>query len=261
MPSTTKVRDVLWRVSVLLNDSDPQFNLHTENELVALLEDAELAISTYAPSVVSRIDAIRFPAGSHQHIESIAAVDCKPSIGPAPSADVRGLQLLDVLCNMGTDGLQEGKSVRNVRRDVLDRLNAGWRRLTGDEVSEFIYDPLSSKHLFLVPGLKAPAWLLLNYVAMPTPIVNTGTLEAPRYAHIGGADDVVSVSDECREALVNYIAARVHMKEEQAAEVGKAQMFTNAFLAWLNAKVQSLTGTNPNLKALPLAPEPLARAK
>ena len=50
------------------------------------------------------------------------------------------------------------------------------------------------------------------------------------------------------------------MKDAEWADGNKATYFANLFLGSLNAKVQVLTGTNPNLKRLPMAPEPIGAA-
>ena len=71
----------------------------------------------------------------------------------------------------------------------------------------------------------------------------------------------ISVNDEHIDDLVNYVVARAYMNNANfAGNDNKAAQFVAQFTSSLNAKVIALTGNNPNLQRLPLAPEPIAAA-
>jgi hypothetical protein len=71
---------------------------------------------------------------------------------------------------------------------------------------------------------------------------------------------LIQVRDEFIDDLVNYVVARANMKDAEWADANKAQFFQSMFLGSLNAKVAAITGSNPNLKRLPFAPEPIGAA-
>ena len=72
MASTVLVRDLIRRVSVLLQDTAPQFERWPEQELVDWLNDAQVAITKFLPAACARVDAIRLKPGTRQSIETIA---------------------------------------------------------------------------------------------------------------------------------------------------------------------------------------------
>lgn len=263
MAGTILVKDAMWRISGLLQDVSPQFTRWPELELVNWLNDAHLAITKFLPAASSRVDAIKLKPGTRQSIETILAADCKPGDGSSPSAAIIGTQVLDVIRNMGVDGLSAGNSIRLVEREVLDSQKPGWHGITGTAVSQFMFDPRMPRYFYVTPGVPAsPAvWAELAYTAQPIPIPNTGTPGSELYLVSGSNTTKISVADEHIDDLVNYVCARAYMKNAQfAGNDNKAGQFVAQFTSSLNAKVVALTGNNPNLQRLPLAPEPLAQA-
>lgn len=265
MPGTVLVREVLWRVSSILHDTNPQFLRFPEAELVQWLDDAHLAITSLLPAACSRIDAIKLRPGTRQSIELIAAADCKPGDGSTPTAPVRGTQVLDVIRNMGANGATPGRSIRLIAdgREVLDAQNPDWHSQTGERVGQWMFDPRTPRHFYVSPGAPSTGavWAEVAYVAEPQKIPAGGAVGAPVHHYSGSSTAVIQVRDEHLADLVNYVCARALMKNAQfAGNDQKAALFTGMFTGSLNAKVVALTGNNPNLQRLPLAPQPLAAA-
>lgn len=261
MASTALVKDVLWRATVLLQDSSPQFVHWEERELVAHLNDAQAAITKYLPSACSRLDSVRLQVGTRQSIDTIIAADCKPGDGSTPAAPIQGVMLLDVVRNMGVSGTAPGRAIRLVEREALDEGAPDWHTETGVRVSGYTYDPRGLKYFYVTPGLSARAWVELLYAAMPVKVPAGGAPGAEVYLFSGGSTATISIGDENVDDLVNYVVARANMKDSEWAESAKAAQFSGLFLASLNARVTALTGNNPGLTLLPFAMEPLARAK
>lgn len=264
MAGTITVREVLRQASVLLQDSDPQFTRHIETELVDWLNDAQRAIYKFLPAACSRIDAIKLVPGTLQSISAIPAASCKPGDGSVLDQPVIGAVLLDVICNMGSDGLTQGRSIRPITdgRETLDALNRDWQKERGSVLKSFLYDPRTPRYFHVTPGVAdmTDVWVRLAYVAMPLPIANTGTPAVPVY-HTAGADTTkISVHDEHSDDLVNYICARALMKNAQYASSTNAAGFAAMFTGSINAKAQAIMGYNPNLKHLPFAPSPIGAA-
>ncbi|WP_035789229.1 phage adaptor protein [Janthinobacterium sp. CG3] len=255
MPST-KVKEVLYRVSTQLQDIAPQFTRWHERELVTWLNDGQRAIAKFLPASCTRIDALKLKPGTKQSIELIAPADVKPGDG-SPAAAVYGNFLNDVVRNMGVDGLTAGRAVRVVSREVLDSQNPDWHTIVGTgRVDQFVFDPRSPKVFYVTPAIgAAPAvWIEVSYLANPVDIPSTGTVAAPLYGADSASATVISVDDKYVDDLANYILARAYMKDADfASSQPNAVAYSSMFTSSLNAQVQALTGNNPNLTALPFA--------
>lgn len=264
MAATTLVRDLLWRVSDLLQDVAPQFNRWPEAELVRWLNDAQLAITKFLPAACSRIDTIKLKPGTRQSIEVILAADCIPGDGSTPVTPVYGVQLLDVIRNMGPDGITPGHAIpQPVDRRILDTQRTGWHTVEGAKVNQITYDPRTPRHFYTQPAVpNTRYWVEIAYIAQPALIPNTGTPGAELYAYEGSSTARISIGDEHVDDLTNYVCARAYMKNaEFAGNDNKAMQFSALFTGSLNAKVAAITGNNPNLQRLPLAIEPIGAAK
>lgn len=263
MAGSILVRDAIARISNLLQDASPQFTRWSEREIVDWLNDAQLAISKFLPSSASRVDSIKLRQGTLQSIEVIAAADCLPGDGSAPPPTIRGLQVLDVLCNMGAAGTTPGRAIRLVSdgREALDTQIPDWHASTGSTVLNFFFDLKTPRHFHVYPGVTGSVWARVSYAAQPQIIVSDADAGFERYASDGFDDTTLSVGDEHLDDLVNYACARARMKNSQfGSNSADAQAFTTMFLNSLNGLVFARTGNNPNLKRLPFAPEPVGRA-
>lgn len=264
MPGTILVREALRRVSTLLQDISPQWVNYPEQQAVDALNDAHLAIAKFLPSACSRIDSVKLAPGTLQSIETIQAANCKPGDGSVPSQPIYGVQVLGLRNNMGADGLTPGKVIRMVSMKDLDSEDPDWHLASRakTEVRVFMFDPVTPMYFEVSPPVHAstPVWVRLAYNAQPLKIPNTGTPGSELYSADGASTETIKIRDEFIEDLVNYVVARANMKDAEWADGNKAVAFANMFLGSLNAKVTALTGTNPNLKRLPFAPEPVGAA-
>lgn len=261
---TVLVREVLRRASVLLTDAAPQFHRHGQNEMVDWLNDAQVAVAKFLPAACSRIDAVRLQPGTRQYIGSIPAADCKPGDGSVPAVPVIGTALLDIIRNMGANGATPGRPVRVVDRKTLDASSNGWHTEAAEVIKAFVYDPATPRHFYVSPGVPAGSnvWVELSYTAQPLRIpAGTGGAGAESYRADGDSIVTITIADEFIDDLVNYIVARANMKPVEWADAAKAVAFTSLFTGSLNAKVEALTGHNPNLKFLPFAMAPIGAAK
>lgn len=251
MASTILVKDVLWRVCVLLQDTVPQFQRWPEIELVNWLNDAQDAIAKFLPAECSRLDAVKLSAGTCQSIDTILAANCKPSFGSAPSTPVYGNKFLAPLRNMGADGLSPGRAVRMVDRDVLDSQDPDWHTRTGTRIDSVMFDELTPRTFWVSPGAGANTWLQITYMAQPTRIPAGGAPAAELYKFDGVSTATISISDANMDELVDYVVARANMKDTNYASDSKQQFHSNRFLGSINARVTIATGVNPNLRLLP----------
>jgi hypothetical protein len=262
MASTIKVKEILHRVSVALNDISPQFDGWTERELVEWLNDGQMAITKFLPSACSRLDAIRLLPGTRQSIEAIQASYCKPGDGSTPSSTIYGKQFLFATRNMGADGATAGRAVRVGDRRRKDVQSPLWHTITSSEVLQYFFDPQTPRYFYVSPAVPASpqVWIEVAYTAQPIQIPNTGTPGAELYKWDGSSTTVISIDDEHVDDLTNYVLARARMKDMAENKPGEASAYTALFTASINAKAAALTGHNPNLKRLPMVAEPAAAA-
>lgn len=254
MASTILVRDLLWRVSVMLQDIVPQFQQWPERELVHWINDGQVAITKFLPSACSRMDAIKLVAGTKQSIQAIAAASCLPGDGSIPSATIYGTQLLSIIRNMGVDGATPGKAITCVDREILDTNDDAWHTRTGATIRSFIYDINNPRYFYVTPGVPVGTvvWVDAGFTAQPIAIPNTAVAGAEAYQNSGSSSQTITIADEYLDDLVNYVCARANLKDAKYAEPMKADLFSKAFIGSLNAKVTALKGMNPNIQHLPM---------
>jgi len=254
------VRDALYRVSVLLGDTRPQFVAWGERELVLWLNDAQRVICKFLPVAGVRVDAVKLLPGTRQSIGFIEAARIIPGDGGTP-LDTQGNTVDDLIRNMGIDGLTPGRAIRLVARRDLDALNPDWHITPGDgPVEQYTFDPRFPTEFYVQPGIpETPeVWVELAYQAFPNDIPNTGMPGAELYAYAGSSTTTLAIDDQYIDDVVSYVMARAWLKDPQKAATGAG--YLQQFLSSINAQAKAMTGTNPNLKVLPLAAEPAAAA-
>jgi hypothetical protein len=251
MASTILVKDLVWRIAVLLQDTAPQFQRWPERELIHWLNDAQRAIAKYLPMSNSRVDAVKLAAGTRQSIDTIPQANIVPGDGVALSGPVYGVQLLNPRRNMGANGSTPGRAVRMVERDTLDSQDPDWHTRTGSAVSSVIYDPQTPKFFYVTPGVTGDVWLEIAYAAKPLVIPNTAAQGSEAYLVTGDSTVTIGLDDEYADDLVDYVVARANMKDFKHADPVKHKMHKDAFIASLNAKVAAVTGNSPNITTLP----------
>ena len=261
MPSTALVKDVLWRVSVKVLDTAPQFSRFSERECVLFLGDAQVAVNKFVPTAAARTDTIKLAPGTRQSIAQIAPSDCKPSDGSTPTTPIRGTKLLAVRRNMGPDGFSPGAAIRPVDGLAQDMFDPEWHTRIGTTVKGVVADPQTPTTFYVTPGAPplTPVWVEVAMHAMPVQIPNTATVDADG-VHVSGvygngqsSTQTITVSDEHVDDLVNYTVACLLMKESKHADPAKAAVHARLFVESINAKVQAMTGKSPGLTTLPTA--------
>lgn len=251
MASTVLVKDVLWRVSILLGDTLPQFKRWSERELVHWLNDARIAITKALPLANVRVDAIKLPNDSYHSIETIAAADCIPGDGSTPTVPIYGTQFLRATRNMGLDGLERGKAIRMVDREDMDAAEPDWSMRVGANVTSCIFDPLQPLRFGTYPSTKGLAWIEIAYCAVPIPITNTAAAGSEAYLNSGSSTVTLGIADQYVEECVDYVLSRAHQSDVLHAEPVKAIYHEQRFINSLKSKLAASGGTDPNLSIQP----------
>lgn len=256
--ATILVREVLERASMLLDDNDPQFLRWTERELVAWLNDGARALAKWIPPAVARVDIVKLVAGSsRQSIADIPAASILPGDG-STAVRVQGVQLFSAIRNMGSDGLTPGKAISVIDREALDATMPNWHAMTGDAVENIITDPRTPSVFWVYPAPSSARWVELSYLPLPQKV----SITTPgQFIATGSDSTVIPVSDAYADDLLHYMVGRAYLSKADLAEgQAMASAYTQLFVATINAQVTALTGNNPNLSMLPIAPTPAGRA-
>lgn len=258
------VRDFLYRVSTTLHDTAPQFKRWSERELVNWINDGQRALAKYLPQAGARTDAVRLVPGTLQRIDKILAARLIDRDGATPAADVKGVMLFDLVCNLGADGATRGAVVTPVDRSSLDRANRLWHGATvATSIDHFTYDPRNPTVFYVSPPVHAttPVWAEMSWSAQPKEVTAGGDKGSEIYLSTGANTEALSIDDLYADDLVHYVCARAYMKDAEDGDTGNAGAHAQTFLASLNAQVAAITGNNPNLQTLPFAPAPLGQAR
>lgn len=260
---TILVRDALARVCDVLQDTDPQYVRWSERELIRWMNDAQRAIFKFLPMAGARVDAVRLKPGTRQDLTKIVPASIKPLDGTTATTDTFGMSLLDIPRNMGPDGITPGRAISIMDRQMMDGADPNWHTSSGDAVRQYAYNPQVPRVFYVWPGVPAitNVWVELHWIAEPVEIPPGGAKGAEIYRADGTSVALIGVHDENIDELVNYTAARALFKDaKNLANMNRAGMHAQMFVASINARVQQATGQNPNLKTLPLMAEPMAAA-
>jgi len=93
-----------------------------------------------------------------------------PSTRQTIQAD--GIELVDVIMNMGTDGASPGKAIRETTLDVMKALMPGWEADTPSAVTEhFMRLPESKKQFLIYPKSTGTNYLLAQVTTLPAAVI------------------------------------------------------------------------------------------
>lgn len=216
--STITAQSVVDKVQVILQDTTGV--RWPDSELLDWLNDGQREIVLYKPNAFIKNLAVRMAVGTKQSL-------------PAD-----GVQLIDVVRNMGTNGTTPGRAVRITMREVLDSQLPDWHSETPSSVvKHYVYSLLDLKNFYVYPPQPAAGqgYLEIVYGASPTDTTLAGT---------------ITLDDIYQNVLVDYILYRAYSKDtEYAADQNRAATHQNAYIAALTGKAKVEVGANPNSMA------------
>lgn len=252
------VKRLLWRVSQTLTDTAPQFTRYPERDMVIALQCGVMAICKYLPQAGARTIAMKLASGTRQSIARIPAANVKTYDG-TDAADVHGIMLPELVRNMGADGTTPGRAIPPpADRQRFDAIYPDWHASTGTSVRQWFYNPQDPLTFMVYPGV-APGesvWVDAHVVAPPKAIEDGGPPGSEKYGYAGTNTATVGLDSQFEDDLWNYSVAYLLLANaKQQGSLARAQLHIQAFNGSINSQVAALTGHNPNLKALPFAPE------
>lgn len=216
---TIIARAVIEKAQIILQDTTG-IRWPSDTELLGWLNDGQREVMVFKPNANVKNVAVKLVTGTKQSL-------------PAD-----GVQLIDVVRNMGADGNTPGRAIRIVMREILDAQVPNWHAATAAaDAKHYMYTMLDPKTFYVYP---------------PQPSSNQGYAEivygaTPADATINGA---ITLDDIYQNVLVDYILYRAYSKDtEYAADQNRAASHQSAYIASLTGKAKVEAGVNPNATA------------
>jgi hypothetical protein len=162
-----------------------------------------------------------------------------------------GVQLIDVVRNMGSAGSTPGPAIRIVSREILDSQVPTWHadaNASGD-IKHYMFDPRDPKTFYVYPKAPATAWFVeLVYASSP---VDCATISS-----------TIALDDIYANALMNYVLFRAYSKDSTFAQNATlASAAYQLFMTAVTGKAVRESENNPNLSTAPFNPNVLGSAK
>lgn len=217
---------IISRVSTLLQDvahvrwSTP--------EILSYITDGIRELCIFKPDACAKTAVLNLEAGTKQSLPS------------------DGVTLLDVICNMGTDGATRGFAPRIVGRDMLDAQNPSWHVGTASAtVKHVAFDPQNQRAFYVQPPQPSTGRGSLEIVYAASPVEVT---EGP----------TLPIDDVWMPVIVSYVLYRCYSKDaEYAGNASLAIAHYQAFSAHVGGKAASEKTSDINRNAQQM--NPLAR--
>lgn len=211
---TVTVQSILDRAVVILQDTtNVRWPL---TELLPWVTDATREIVIFKPSAFPKNESMLLSAGTKQTIPST------------------GVQLLDVVRNMGTGGNTPGKAIRLIEREVLDAGSPDWHSSTASTTTRhYTYEENDPKTFYVWPPATGTSYAEIVYSAAPPAAVLGGTL---------------AIDDIYQGAVLDYVLYRAYQKDaEYAADPQRAASHYQAFVTAVGGREKAEKTQTPNL--------------
>lgn len=208
-----QVSYILLSTDDLLNDDDrvrwPAL------ERIRWINEAAGAILSRRPAAFATRAVHDLVAGTYQTIPSSGAI------------------LLDVVRNIGSDGVSPGVPIRRTDRQLLDDTDPTWHTGTQTAViKHYTFDDRAPKVFYCYPPAIAGTKVEILHAAMPAAVASDA--------------DAMQIGAEYMEAVINYVCYRCNAKDGEYANAALASAFYQAFEAALGVKSQSQAAASPN---------------
>ena len=159
------------------------------------------------------------------------------SAGIKQSIPTAGLRMLDIVRNMGADGLTAGKIITPSDRKNINYSNLLWPAATGETaIDNFSYDREIPDIFYVSPPVHATTAVYVEIVTsqLPTAVTATGS--------------AVGVSDLFFEPLVQYMMYKAFSADDEGVEFGKATQNLQNFFNLLQVEASASLVNGPETK-------------
>ena len=158
--------------------------------------------------------------------------------GSYQAIPLNGSQFIDLVRNIGSDGVTPGRAIRRSDRQQLDDADPDWH--TGAQkaqVRQYLFDDRVPTVFYVYPPVISGTKVEVLHAALPDLVLEDN------------ADGEFAIGLEYLEAVVNYVCYRARSKDAEDGQSGDAVAFYGAFEASLGAKNESSNAASPNQPA------------
>lgn len=209
--------DLIARAGEILQDE--AHDRWTTDELLRWINDAACETIIRRPAARAVSAVLSLAAGTRQQLPSTA------------------VQLLDVVRNIGTDGVTPGRSVRRVDRQLLDDQYPDWHTAQKKSaVKHFTFDERAPKVLYIYPPAVAGTKIEALYSELPPTIAAT--------------TDTLDMDSEYMNVLLSYVCYRALSKDSEFGNGTVAALHYQAFSDAVGTSNQATTANSPNANSV-----------
>lgn len=205
---------IATRASALLNDEGNDrwsaaelltYLIDGEKEICLIKPDAYIVNVSYQLALNATKQNI--PDGTNSYID------------PDDSTIEAGIQLLDIVRNMGSDGETPGNVITLVDMEQFDMAYPGWHTATAAAtVVHYMFREKDPKRFYVYPKQPATAmgWIEIVMAAIPGTIASSAT--------------AINLDDIYQNPLIDFVMYKAFMKDaEYAANADLASRYYNSF--------------------------------
>jgi len=191
---------IISRAAGMLHDIS--FDRWSSADLLSYLNDGQIAVCNIKPDAYVVNIAYQLSAGTKQSIPDGSSNFQDPNSNTIEA----GIMLLDIVRNMGTDGLTPGNIITLVEMEQLDLARSGWHNVTASPtVVHYMFRESDPKRFYVYP--KQPVsnmgWIEIVMGAVPGNIPNINT--------------VITLDDIYFNPLLDFLLYRAYMRDDDSS--------------------------------------------
>lgn len=207
--------EIMARAAADLNDLE-----HTrwpEPDLLGFVNDARRAVALLRPDALSETRAVELAAGNTRQVIPDDA-----------------LRLLDVIRNLGADGVTPGQAVTLIKREALDAANLFWHGASGaSTIDHFSFDERLPRVFYVSPPPAAGVHLDLALALAP--------------ADLSAASEDLGLPDTFAEPVREYLMYRAWGRNlSDATDRARAESHLSRFYLALGEEAKAAVLLSPN---------------
>lgn len=209
--------ELLSRAGEILQDEEHV--RWTEPELLRWINDGARETIVRRPAARAMTESLALVAGTLQNIPE------------------RGVQLLDVVRNMGADGQTPGRAVRRIDRQLLDDQMPDWHAAKKKAViKHFTFEERAPKAFYVYPPALAGTHVEALFSELP-PVITEKI-------------DTLDMGAEYLNVLVSYMVYRAFSKDSEFANGTVAALHYQAFVDAVTDSSDKTTANSPNANSV-----------
>jgi hypothetical protein len=199
--------------------TDPNFRIWSKENLTDYLNSAQLLISELRPDATSAIENLTLDPGTKQTLQASHR------------------RLLDLVRNMGSDGVTPGKPIWAITEEILNTYRPKWHSESGKTVvRNFVYDERTPSVFYVYPPVHPTIAVIVEGKIQKNPEIITDV-----------DSEAIELNDAYVTAIKQWMLYRAYSKETDSMESRSlASEHYRAFAELMGVKVKVLREYTPS---------------